>query len=285
MTIRGSYSYVVETRTQKPRRIAKSMLNTLVCLVSMMIGFYLSSTTIQETNASENSKVVSLQAIESVTTLEAGVESELSLCSSNELVGILSEEEIALREAVCDVPVLEEEIEVKEEIPEVQNELEDSILMRKNSEGVAATVIGWTPCYTYELTEEERQILERVVEAEVTGTSFKFNGHTLTYDELLQSKIRVAQVFYNRVKNNEKFKHITTIKEACLAPGASSTLIDGRYYSVSITDITREAVELAFQSRTPDYSEGALFFSSGGSTSSPYGKHLFTDEVNHAFFK
>lgn len=135
-----------------------------------------------------------------------------------------------------------------------------------------------------DISDKTKEILTRVVEAEVTGSKFNYNGHNLTYDELLISKIRVAQVFMNRVENNKSFKSIDSLYEALTHRNSSATFVDGRYYSVTITDITREAVELALKKSTPDYTNGALFFSSG-TTTCAYGNYLFTDSVGHSFFK
>lgn len=136
----------------------------------------------------------------------------------------------------------------------------------------------------YTLTDEEREILIRVVEAEVTGTKYKYNGMDVSEEQMLISKIIVAQVFLNRVFDTEKFPHITTIKDAVFEDNATSTIKDGRYYEVEITDLSRKAVELAVLDSTPDYSEGGLFFSSG-TTECKYGVYLFTDDVGHSVFK
>ena len=140
------------------------------------------------------------------------------------------------------------------------------------------------PEYRYELSDEERTILEKVVEAEV-GSSFNYNGEKVSEEEILKSKIRVAQVFYNRVEDESKFSCIDNMKESLLYPGATSTIGNGSYYKVKVTELTKEAVELALLETTEDYSKGALFFHSGSSTSSPYGNYLFTDSVGHKFFK
>ena len=140
------------------------------------------------------------------------------------------------------------------------------------------------PEQRFYIDNETREILERVVEAEVTGSSYSYKGTKLTYDQLLHAKIRVAQVFMNRVDAYREFSKIDTLKESLLYPYATSTISDGRYYKVSVTDITKEAVDLALLNETPDYTDGALYFASG-TTSSPYGDLLFVDDVGHAFFK
>lgn len=132
--------------------------------------------------------------------------------------------------------------------------------------------------------DETLEILIRVVEAEVTGDSFMYKGEKLDYEELLISKIRVAQVFMNRVEDTNSFARIDTLYESLTEKNASSTFNDGRYYEVEITDITREACRLALLSSTPDYTDGALYFSSG-TTKNKYGEYLFTDDVGHSFFK
>lgn len=138
--------------------------------------------------------------------------------------------------------------------------------------------------YIYTITQEEREILTRVVEAEVTGIQYRYNGVDVSEEQMLISKIIVAQVFLNRVFDTDKFSHITTIKDAVFENNATSTIKDGRYYEVDITDLSKEAVELALLDSTPDYSEGGLFFSSG-TTECKYGEYLFTDNVGHSVFK
>ena len=163
----------------------------------------------------------------------------------------------------------------------VDNVIDGQIIHTKD---VIGELTGNEVTYKYELTEEERSILERVVEAEV-ASSFVYKGREVSEDEILKSKIRVAQVFYNRVKDEKKFSSIANMKESLLLPGATSTIGNGSYYKVKVTDLTKEAVELAFRDSTEDYTNGALFFHSGTDVSSPYGTFLFTDSVGHKFFK
>lgn len=138
--------------------------------------------------------------------------------------------------------------------------------------------------YRYAITDDEYQILLRVVEAEVTGETFRYNGVDVSKEDLLKAKVRVAQVFLNRVEDTNKFSEDKSLKDALLRPGATSTMIDGRYYEVTVTNLTREAVEVALLNETEDYTDNALFFSSGTKYCA-YGKYLFTDEVGHSFFR
>lgn len=135
------------------------------------------------------------------------------------------------------------------------------------------------------LTEEQLEFVERVVEAEVTGTVYKWNGEHVDDDEMLKSKIRVVQVFLNRAEDTERFSKVTSLYEAISYPGASSTVRSGRYLDVEVTDLTREAVQIALDPNTEDLTDGALFFLSDGAKECKYGDYIFTDAVGHSFFK
>lgn len=213
-----------------------------------------------------------------VTVIEPDNEEETSGCTVSslglyagitaELMKINSEELIELSNVItteADI-VTTCEIEESEALPVVEAEVIE------------------IPEYRMEIDNETLEVLTRVVEAEVTGSSYTYKGEKLTYDELLQSKIRVAQVFMNRVEDNDSFKFIDDLYESLTYKGASSTFGDGRYYKVEITDITREAVKLALLAETQDYTDGALYFSSG-TTECAYGNYMFTDDVGHSFFK
>lgn len=135
------------------------------------------------------------------------------------------------------------------------------------------------------LTPEELEFVQRVVEAEVTGTSYKWNGKYVSEDEMLLAKIRVCQVFLNRADDTSKFARINSLYEAVSEDGASSTVGSGRYLNVEVTDLTRQAVAMALDPSTEDLTDGALFFLSNGAKENPYGDYLFTDPVGHSFFK
>ena len=135
------------------------------------------------------------------------------------------------------------------------------------------------------LTAEQLEFIERVVEAEVTGTTYKYDGEHVNEEEMLKAKIRVCQVFLNRVYDTERFPHITNLYEAVSETNASSTVASGRYLRVEVTDLTKEAVQLALDPNTDDLTDGALFFLAGGETYNKYGDYIFTDAVGHSFFK
>ncbi len=98
----------------------------------------------------------------------------------------------------------------------------------------------------YHLSDKEYGILTRIVEAEAGNMDKK-------------SKILVANVILNRM-NHEEFPD--TVEEVVFqnVNGAIqfSPVADGRYYTVKITESTKESVDRALAGE--DYSEGALYF-------------------------
>ena len=125
--------------------------------------------------------------------------------------------------------------------------------------------------------DENRAVLERIVEAEAN-------------DEDIYGKMLVANVVINRV--NEGFAD--TIKGVVFQRlGGSaqfSPVVDGRYYSITVTQETKDAVARVLAGE--DYSQGALyFFMRSGTTRAKaawfdnelkylfkYGCHEFFDE-------
>ncbi len=90
--------------------------------------------------------------------------------------------------------------------------------------------------------QEEREILERIVEAEAGGQDLK-------------GRILVANVILNRVKS-ERFPD--TVKEVVFAHRQFSPVQNGRYYQVTVSNTTKKAVRMALNGT--DYSKGALYF-------------------------
>lgn len=93
-------------------------------------------------------------------------------------------------------------------------------------------------------SDEDIEILHRIVEAECTGLEF-------------DKKVNVANVIFNRI-NDENFPD--NIEDVVFQknPIQFSPIIDGRYYSVSPEDDTLLAIEYAFI--FPDTTDGAIFF-------------------------
>lgn len=78
-----------------------------------------------------------------------------------------------------------------------------------------------------DLTDEEIEIFERIVEAEVSTNNY-------------EGKLAVANVILNRVES-EKFPN--TIKEVVFAKRQFSPISDGRYYKVKVSELTKQVVE------------------------------------------
>lgn len=127
------------------------------------------------------------------------------------------------------------------------------------------------------LSSKEIEILQRIVEAEATGEDIK-------------GKILVANVIINRV-NDSAFPD-SVEKVVFQKTGGTyqfSPISDKRYYSVSISDETKEAVQRVLQGE--DYSQGALYFSARKRASAS-NMRWFDNNLkwlfqygNHEFFK
>ena len=88
--------------------------------------------------------------------------------------------------------------------------------------------------------------MSRIVEAEAT-------------DKDIKSKILVANVVLNRLKSEDFPDSIEgVVFQRENGAVQFSPTADGRYYSVNVTESSRESVERALTGE--DYSEGALYF-------------------------
>ena len=100
-------------------------------------------------------------------------------------------------------------------------------------------------CCGVSVSAADRIILERIVEAEAGGEDHK-------------GKVLVANVVLNRVKSKS---FPSTIKEVVLHTGVNlpvSPIHDGRYYTVDVSQDTKDAVDDALNG--VDHSQGALYF-------------------------
>lgn len=97
------------------------------------------------------------------------------------------------------------------------------------------------------LNEQDKAVLLRIVEAEATG-------------EDIRGKMLVANVVLNRVNNENEFPNNVTdvVFDHSTGVYQFSPIQDGRYWSVNITEGTREAVDRVL--RGEDLSQGALYF-------------------------
>lgn len=143
-----------------------------------------------------------------------------------------------------------------------------------------ALVYKYNESMKMELTDKEIEILERIVEAEAT-------------DQDVYGRMLVANVVINRVHSKYFANSIEgVVFEKIGGSWQFSPIKDGRYYTVKITDKTREAVSRVLEGE--DYSQGALYFFERRRTSSSkatwfdknlkylfkYGCHEFFTEFN-----
>lgn len=97
-----------------------------------------------------------------------------------------------------------------------------------------------------ELSEEDMKSLLRIVEAEATS-------------EDIVGKILIANVIFNRVRDSGFPSTVdAVVHEKIGGKSQFSPIDDGRFYSVTVSKSTKEAVERALKGE--DYSKGALFF-------------------------
>ena len=118
-----------------------------------------------------------------------------------------------------------------------------------------ALTVAYNPGFCMTLSDEQRTVLETIVEAEAG-------------DEDLFGKILVANVVLNRVLD-ERFPD--TVKEVVFQNNGKTYQFSpvrkgGRYYTVKVSEHTREAVARALDGE--DYSQGALYFFARKYTSS-----------------
>ena len=109
--------------------------------------------------------------------------------------------------------------------------------------GLVQVYAGETPLL---ITEEDKEVLLRIVEAEATCEDMK-------------GRMLVANVILNRVVSDDFPDSITEV--VFQNNGITyqfAPIKDGRYWTVEVSDETREAVERVLAGE--DYSQGALYF-------------------------
>lgn len=133
---------------------------------------------------------------------------------------------------------------VKQTETKVGKKLKTKVKVKKKSPEVKKKAVKEA---VIKLSSGEKEILQRIVEAEATGEDIK-------------GRILVANVILNRVKNKQ---FPDTVKEVVFQRSGGSVQFsptkDGRYWSVTISKKTKEAVDRVLKGE--DYSQGALYFS------------------------
>jgi len=139
------------------------------------------------------------------------------------------QEEIASVEILADEANIVEEDNVNETENENKNPIEVPTTVTSRS-GINAKRESRTVYYeeiNLNLTEEEIEIFERIVEAEVGGTNY-------------EGKLAVANVILNRVQSS---RFPNTLKEVVFANRQFSPISDGRYYTVTVSETTKQVVQ------------------------------------------
>ena len=106
---------------------------------------------------------------------------------------------------------------------------------------------------------EEYQMMLKLVEAEVTGDHRDYKK-SVTDEEVLMSKVRVARVILNRWASPE---WPNTLVGVMKQKKQFTPFSDGRYYKMVPTDLTRRAIELAFDSTVVTEADSAYYFRMG----------------------
>ena len=149
------------------------------------------------------------------------------------------------------------------------------------SSAVGTTYYGYIKVYAGKtpliITEEDKEVLLRIVEAEATAEDVK-------------GRMLVANVILNRVLSSKFPDNITDV--VFQNNGRTyqfSPIKDGRYWSVTVSEKTREAVERVLNGE--DYSQGALYFAAR-KLANPNNMSWFDRELTrlfrygvHEFFK
>lgn len=160
--------------------------------------------------------------------------------------------------------------ELEDQIKEMQLEI-DNLLQEFNN---FKDEVDQYPISRGEFDKNDINVLYRIVEAEATGQSF-------------DSKVNVTHVIMNRVfsENFPDDIHSVVFQKSQFQP-----TFDGRFYSVTITEETIEAVNFAMNSL--DTTNGALYFMNKSASDTDNIswfearlEYIMTDDSGHSFYK
>ena len=134
-----------------------------------------------------------------------------------------------------------------EDVPTRFDEIDDMVsILEAPGDMPSKLTYAYNPAMQLNLSDSEITVLERIVEAEAT-------------DEDIYGKMLVANVVINRVHSKYFANSVTDVVFQKIGGSVQfSPISDGRYYSVRISDSTREAVSRVLEGE--DYSKGALYF-------------------------
>lgn len=110
------------------------------------------------------------------------------------------------------------------------------------------------------LTDAEFEEFCRMVEAEVTGDKPSDFPVSCTETHIWWAKLRCARVILNRIVDDE---FPNSMHEVLYQKGQFAPISDGRYYDVTITEMTRDACRAALDANQHDDVPDALYFRMG----------------------
>lgn len=197
----------------------------------------LGGTTLLELNSIDNaSELVAKASINDTTISEQVIIAEEAVIAKEKA----RSEAIAKREAEEAAAIAKKKAKKAAKIAKAKKEAEEAAAKAKEEAAKkAAKAVA--------LANSEKEILQRIVEAEASG-------------EDLKGKVLVANVILNRVKSAE---FPNTVEKVVFQRNNNAVQFsptkDGRYWSVTVSKQTKTAVEMAMSGE--DYSKGALYFS------------------------
>lgn len=222
------------------RNISKKSYRDCAVIVSGFLVFALISLNAQAFGGAGKNKVVPRERNVLKESGEAGYQEE------TEITGVMAGPDFV---AVCKDALAEEQSksEQKSEVQKNQQEVVKECINLETIDQIQAEIPPVNPYQDLQLSETDYEALCRIVQAEAGGE-----------DE--QGKILVAEVILNRVLA-EGFAD--TVYDVVFEKSGGSAqfapTVDGRYFTVEVTEETKAAVEMALYGE--DYSQGALFFS------------------------
>ena len=110
------------------------------------------------------------------------------------------------------------------------------------------------------LTEAEFEEFCRMVEAEVTGDKPSDFPVSCTETHIWWAKLRCARVILNRIADDE---FPDSMHEVLYQKGQFAPISDKRYYTVEVTDMTRDVCRAALNANQHDDVPDALYFRMG----------------------
>lgn len=131
--------------------------------------------------------------------------------------------EVAMVEKNLDEGIFE--VNAKQEIYE--QEVKTQVTSRSGLNANREEIKIFYEDISIDLTEDEIEIFERIVEAEVSTNNY-------------EGKLAVANVILNRIES-DRFPN--TMKEVVFARRQFSPIGDGRYYKVKVSDLTKQVVK------------------------------------------